>query len=173
LNIADELWLIDVGNIYIIYIDSRDTAFNLCAPFGNNKRTLRWRIIFQSIFHIYYTKRRRNIARKVYLYTMCVNMCKIFCRNGAWRTGIRRPRRPHHSALASAMRMRSLVCVGCVNAARSTGIGRRNAALYHFAAMYRWRCIAECAVGSRWFCMYMRSALCTQRCRDCQFDPFY
>ncbi|EFN60389.1 hypothetical protein EAG_02101 [Camponotus floridanus] len=81
----------------------------------------------------------------------CASMCKISCRNGAWRTGIRRPRRPHHSALASAMRMRSLVCVGCVNAARSTGIGRRNVALYHFAAMAMY--IAECAIGSRWFCM--------------------
>lgn len=34
--------------------------------------------------------------------------------------------------------MQSLVCVGCVNAARSTGIGRRNAALYHFAAIARY-----------------------------------
>lgn len=65
----------------------------------------------------------------------CAGMCKTSYRNGTWGTGIRRPRRPHHSALVSAMRMRSLVYVGCVNAARSTGIGRRNAALYHFAAM--------------------------------------
>ncbi|CAL1687047.1 unnamed protein product [Lasius platythorax] len=60
--------------------------------------------------------------------------------------------------------------VGRINAARSIGIGRRNAALYHFAAMamYSLGRVVPSAVGGPCTTVCIWSALCTQSCTGCE-----
>lgn len=150
-----------------IYIHG--TTFNLLTRLGNSKRITRGRIIFRPIFiyviptggetpYIKYTHRRVH-----------ANMCKISGRNGASGTGIRCPREDHITVHYRARCGCSLV--GRINAAGSTAIGRRNAALYHFAAMAMYslgRVVPSAVGGTTCTTVCIWSALCTQRCTGCE-----
>lgn len=144
------------------YVESIYTFMWACEPtsnlrtrHGNNGRTIaRAHTRIQAVnpstnLHIRYANRERRqrvysqyTNTYIHTYRELVSVRKVPLRwneegKSSSRLGVRRPRRPHHSALPSAMRMRrrQFGLRALCNAARSTGVGRRNAALYHSAAM--------------------------------------